>query len=310
MSKRAVLLTGSHRSGSTWVGKMIAESSSIAYIHEPFNVANPPGVGICSAKFNYWFTYISIENEEDFYGPIKRTLDFSYDLGRQLAQVNQKKSLFQIYKEYFAFNKYRILRKRPLLKDPIALFSAEWLTSKFDMDVIVLIRHPAAFASSLKQKGWQFPFSHLLKQPLLIEKYLYPFEAELKAYSNNKYDIIDQASLLWKILHHVIFLYQQKHKDWCFVRHEDISDKPLCMFQNIFDFLNLEFTTNNAQVIKEYSSIDNPTEGNKHSTHTLKRNSKANIRTWKNRLTNLEIARIRSQVNDISHNFYSDEDWE
>jgi hypothetical protein len=74
MNKKAILVTGSHRSGSTWVGKMIAQSPSVVYIHEPFNLEIGPCVGICSAKFNYWFTYISPENESQVYRAIANTI--------------------------------------------------------------------------------------------------------------------------------------------------------------------------------------------------------------------------------------------
>lgn len=41
----------------------------------------------------------------------------------------------------------------------------------------------------------------------------------------------------------------------------------------------------------------------------LKRNSLANISHWKTRLTSAEIDRIKLQVQEISTNFYSDQDW-
>ncbi len=66
-SRKPILITGSHRSGSTWVGKIIAEAPSVIYIHEPFNVDFPPGAGVCNVKFEYWFTHITRENETGFY---------------------------------------------------------------------------------------------------------------------------------------------------------------------------------------------------------------------------------------------------
>ena len=35
---RPILVTGSHRSGSTWLGQMIGASDAVGYIHEPFNI--------------------------------------------------------------------------------------------------------------------------------------------------------------------------------------------------------------------------------------------------------------------------------
>ena len=46
MHTKPILVTGSHRSGTTWVGKMLAATGSVGYIHEPFNLKNRPG--ICS----------------------------------------------------------------------------------------------------------------------------------------------------------------------------------------------------------------------------------------------------------------------
>jgi hypothetical protein len=33
-----ILISGSHRSGSTWTGKVISQSNSVRYVHEPFNI--------------------------------------------------------------------------------------------------------------------------------------------------------------------------------------------------------------------------------------------------------------------------------
>ena len=65
MAKRPILVTGSHLSGTTWVGKMISQSPSVGYIHEPFSPHCEPG--LCGAKFGYWFPYVSDENGSIFY---------------------------------------------------------------------------------------------------------------------------------------------------------------------------------------------------------------------------------------------------
>ncbi len=308
-STRPILITGSHRSGTTWVGKMIAESPQVAYINEPFNIGAAPGVGICDVKFNYWFTHICQANELDFYQKIKNTTEFSYNLFEELKRLRSPRGIRRIFNEYGKFIQYKKLKLRPLIKDPIALFSSEWLASRFDMDVIVLIRHPAAFAGSLKLKNWTFPFSHFLQQPLLMENILYPFEEEIKFYASREKDIIDQASLLWKVFHYVILNYQRKHHDWLFIRHEDISLKPLSNFQLLFEHLNLDFSASIQKVIEQHTSEGNTVPENKLPIHCLKRNSRENIYTWKNRLTPEEIKRIKLQVKDISQFFYLEEEW-
>ena len=44
VSDKPILVTGAHRSGTTWVGKMLALAPGVAYVHEPFNPRTPAGL--------------------------------------------------------------------------------------------------------------------------------------------------------------------------------------------------------------------------------------------------------------------------
>lgn len=307
-SIKSILVTGSHRSGSTWVGKMISTSPSIVYIHEPFNLVGCRP-GICGARFVHWFTYITHENETIFYKHFRNTIEFRYNLIEELKAIKTRGDIKRILKEYVRFSTYRFRNITPLIKDPIAIFSTEWLAKTFKMDVLVLIRHPAAFVSSLKRLNWTHPFSHFLEQPLLMRDHLYPFESEITEYANQEHDIIDQASLLWRIIYYVVSEYRKSHKDWVFLRHEDISRDPLRHFQDLFATFNLDFSPHVAAVIQEYTDSSNPSEAPASSSTLCRRDSKANIWNWKHRLTESEISRIRESVEDVSQEFYSDGDW-
>jgi len=81
-SMKPILVTGSHCSGTTWVGRMIAASPSVVYIDEPFNIKHD--VGICGAQFDYWFTYVSDQNEQDYYEHIKKSITFRYNLAGEI----------------------------------------------------------------------------------------------------------------------------------------------------------------------------------------------------------------------------------
>lgn len=72
------------------------------------------------------------------------------------------------------------------MKDPIAIFSVEWLVELFEFRTIVTIRHPAAFAGSLKVKNWTFPFSHFLNQPPLMDGPLSKFSEEISEFSKRE----------------------------------------------------------------------------------------------------------------------------
>lgn len=303
---KPLLVTGSHRSGTTWVGKMLASTPQLGYIHEPFNPLHRPGT--CAATFPYWFAYVTEENEAPFYLPLKQTLKFHFALGADLAATRAPIHVARMAKNFSNFSLYRLRHATPLLKDPIALFSAEWLARRFDMNVVVLIRHPAAFASSLRRLNWKHDFANFVNQPLLMKEQLQPFEAEIIKFAEQEQDILDQAILLWRIMHYMIAQYQKAHEDWVFLRHEDLSQDPSAHFEHLFKQFNLHFSKHVQTVIQDYSGEDNPTDAKKGHTFT-KRDSKSNIKSWKKKLTEDEITHIRTGVEDISSAFYANSDW-
>lgn len=303
MDKKPILITGSHRSGTTWVGKMIAKSPEIAYIKEPFSLKHRPG--ICGAKFDFWFPYINKENEELYAKHIENTLKFDYNYYGEIKKIKKLGDIKVFLRDSLKFKYYSIKQLRPLIKDPIALLSSEWLHNKYNFDVIVLIRNPYAFAASLKLRNWNHSFNHFLKQPLLIKDHLYSFEDEIKEYAKKDYDIVDQAILLWRILHLIIFKFKKKHPDWIFLRHEEVSLNPIEEFKKIFEKLDLDFCDNVKHNIIRHSNY-NKTGNNNYSVSNIKRNSRGNLDNWKKILTESEIARIKDKTCDICHEFYPD----
>lgn len=305
-AKRAILVTGSHRSGTTWVGKVIAEAPRIAYIHEPFNPHSRPG--LCAARFSHWFTYVTAENEASYRRAIERTLSFQYDLLAEIKSWGESWPRRRTLLDCLSFLNNRILRKRPLVKDPIAVFSAEWLASTFDMDVIVLIRHPAGFAGSLKRLSWVYPFSHLLEQPLLMRDRLGPFAEEIGEFASGGRDIVDQAALLWKIIHHVIGRYREDHSDWTFVRLEDLAVDPVAGFRTLFERAGLEFTGAIERTVLSHTAPGRPADPGA-KVHALKRHSREAVSLWRQQLNAEEIDRLRRRVEDVSKQFYAEEEW-
>lgn len=303
--RKPILVTGSHRSGSTWAGDSLALAPHTGYIHEPFNVDIKPGVVV--TPFKTWFQYIGEENADHYSEMLRRAIYFRYPLGSNIARARTVRLVAKIARDQGVSLLHKIRNDTPIVKDPIAVFSADWLSKTYDMNVLVMIRHPAAFCSSLKIKNWKFDFNNFLDQPLLMDKYLSVFEKEICEYAKNEKDIIDQAILLWNCIHHTINIYQQEHPEWLFVRHEDLSNNPVDIFQSIYKAFNLEFTSIAKSKILEKSGAHNPTE--QQSGNERVRNSKANITNWKKRLSKNEIERIREKTHDIASIFYNAHEW-
>ncbi len=304
-SSRPILVTGSHRSGSTWVGQMIARSPAVAYIHEPFNIEPHPGH--FGGEFDYWFTYVCASNAPLYEPYLRDRLALSYPLATKLQASKRPGHVGRSLAAWARFNAGKNAGQRPLMKDPLAVFSAEWLARTFDMDVLVLIRHPAAFAGSIKQASWSHPFEHFLAQPLLMRDHLSEFESEIRLFADREQDLVDQAILLWNLIHATILTYQSSQPAWCFVRHEDISVAPGDTFGQIYDYLDLDYP---PAIRKDIEQFSQPGAGDTADPAvSIRRDSLYNLDRWRDRLTDDEIERVRAGTTAISHHFYDAADW-
>lgn len=305
-SRRPILITGAPRSGTTWVGRMLAEDPGVRYIHEPFNIAAPQCR--CGVNLDYWFYYATS-------GDLALHRHLKHLLASPVHPTNILNAIDAVLSNQRRNEGLRGLKsiaislrtRRPLIKDPLAIFSAEWLVTQFDMDVFVLIRHPAAFVASYKKLGWTHPFWHFLQQPALLQDCLPLFTSEIEAFVNERRDLIEQAALLWRLIHFQIHRYQLAHPDWIFIRYMDLARDPLTGFTDIFRRAGLPFTKSIQAKIVKYATasdqreLDNP--------YSIQRDSRSSIERWKQQLTASEVDRIRIQVADVSSFFYTDDEW-
>jgi len=279
----------------------------MAYISEPFHPGHRPG--ICRARFDHWFEYVTEANEEPYLAPLACTLGFRYDFSAELQTLRGPRDVARLVRDWGRFRASRLLRRRALVKDPIALLAAPWLASRFDMRVVVLIRHPAAFASSLKRLDWRFDFANLLDQDLLLADGAIAYVEEMERLVHGEPDIIDQAALLWKVLYEVVDRYREEHPDWIFLRHEDVSRSPLEQFRCLFGQLDVGWTDDVERYVQRTTRAENPAEAPEGQAHQLQRDSQANVTSWKGRLQPVEIERIRRGTEPVASRFYGEADW-
>jgi len=285
---------------------MLASARSVRYLHEPFNPkAFDPA--ICELLFEREFTHVCDDNAERYQLALARCLGAQpaspwggSGFETPAAAVHHARDLVRSVVE-------QLRPRRILMKDPHAVFSADWLARTFEMDVVVLVRHPAAFVGSIKHAGWSFDFRQLLQQPLLMERHLGAFRDEIEDMTTQPRGLVDQGSLLWKLIHSVIADYRERHTDWVFARHEDLSRDPVRGFGEIFRHLELEYSSRSQRVVAEFSGPGNPTE--QHAESGIRRNSLANLSNWRRRLTGEEIQRVRDLTSEVASKFYASADW-
>jgi hypothetical protein len=201
---------------------------------------------------------------------------------------------------YQSFKKRLRRANKPikLLKDPTALFSIPWMVEAFHVKPVILIRHPAAYALSIKEKNWWFDFDHFLKQPDFFIGKLEPLKQEVIAFKKTKdsKNIIENAALLWKVFYTQVVEYQENYPEWFYITHEELSMNPFQHFKSMCQYLDLEFKDS----LKAYITTSTQAKSNE----DFKRDSKKNSEKWKLYLSNDEKESIYSIVAPISDHFY------
>ncbi len=304
----AILVTGAHRSGTSWVGKMLAASPKVAYISEPLNVLHRPGVMRAAVK--HWYTYICGDNENEFLAALQDTIDLRYHLYREIRSLESRKDIFRMGRDWSTFLVGRILRQIPLLKDPFAVFSIGWFAQRLGCSVVITVRHPAAFTSSLMRLKWPFDFADLLGQPFLMRDWLEPYRAEMEQMLTKPDDLLAQSCLIWRIIYGVVAQFKDRFPRLQVVRHEDLSIDPVEGYRKIYAVIGLEFTQREAHTILKFSSTANPQENPDQSKYSVRLDSRASLNNWKKRLSDCDIERIRDLTEDVACRYYSTDEWE
>jgi hypothetical protein len=276
----------------------------LAYVHEPFNIDRNNLLGL-----KKWFKHITEKNEDKYYDKIKKIVDLKYPFYKAVCNSRSTRDFLRALRDFSVTSIHRFKGSVPLIKDPIAVFSAEWLAKKFDLEVVVTIRHPAAFVGSIKVKGWSFPFTHFLDQPSLLNGPLSEFRDEIIAFSEDERRVLDQAILLWKCIYSTVSDYEERNKKWIFVRHEDLASEPLKNFKKVYRKMGLEFT----KKAKKYIEKNSKNEGKRGSRvgieGAINRSSQSVIKNWKKRLTDEEVKKVKKETKQVWKRYYSRDEW-
>ena len=141
-----------------------------------------------------------------------------------------------------------------------------------------------------------------------MDDVLYNFKSEIENPPSHS-DIIGQGILLWRITNAIIRKYQKKYKNWTIIRLEDLNSDPIGEIKQLYNSLDLTYTSFSEEKIIDYSSSKNSSDDREAGFIDDRRNSKEMIKIWK-KLPSDEILYIKNQTNDIWKYWYNEEDWQ
>lgn len=299
MAKKPIIISGSPRSGSTWIGRVLEVHPDTAYIHEPFNI----GIKRDNSPFKFWMEGVFEEQSPRHLSTVKTYFDGFYKVDKRFLKQEFKAVKGISTLRDFRWKVKERNRVTTVIKDPLAFFAIDWISKNISNTIIITVRHPAAVVASLKQKKWGYDFSQMLKQPILMEKYLDCYREEIEEFAKSEKSLVEQGALLWKCVYETNITLMQKHKYWLIVKNEDLSLDPLKEYERIFNYIKLPFD----QKVKDYLVASTNAKSGEESL--LVRDSKKNVGKWKSLLNEDEIAYIKSFTEEVWKNYYTEKDW-
>lgn len=299
MTWKGILITGSHRSGSTWLGRLLAEADGLHYVHEPFNIV--ARVRWTASRPPQQFHYVCHDNEGGWDTELDAVMQLRFPALPQAAasiRAGRGRRLARLTRDA---RRARSLGERPLIKDPIALFSTEWLAERHGLQPVILVRSPVSFVGSLTRRKWSFDFRHWAEQPLLMDRLLGDYRDQIQAQVDRPGTIVEQAVLQWNVFYSVVERFRAEHPEWLVVRYEDLAAEPGVEIPRLYGQLGLEFGAGQAKLLQEMSSGG---DGEGTGAMDLKRDSQAATETWKERLSPDEVAFVEEATAEVATRFY------
>jgi len=269
---KTIVLAGSGRSGTTWLGNIIAADWSFRTIFEPFDARKVPEAKAAGIPLR---PYCSLgEGCPTLYNFTQRAL-----AGKLRNRWVDKQG-----RRFWAW--------RFVLKTIRATLLLAWIDENFHPPIVYLIRHPGAVVASRCHSNWETHLDVFLSQPTLMRDHLSPYEDVIKSAGTE----VQKHTVMWCI-ENVIPLKQSPHYDWIFCTYEHLYTEPLKEAHRLLSRLGLKETRARLRAIQKLS----------HATHkeSALRTGGSVLTEWKKELPAKDVADMKAILREFGIALYS-----
>ena len=231
----SIVVAGTARSGTTWLGNLIAAQVPCRILFEPFH----PELVTEYSGFHY-FQYMRPDTENPEFYAFAHKVFMGKIRNRWIDRQNE-----------------RIISKFRVVKEIRANLALKWLHDHFSqVPIVLLIRHPCAVVSSRMELGWatDLDIQPLLSQPELIEDHLLPYLDLI----NNAKSTEEKHTIIWCVSN-LVPLKQLNPGEVKIVYYENLCSQPDKELPELFEFLGQPYTRPVIEIINQPSQTTNAT---------------------------------------------------
>ena len=276
---QTIVLAGSGRSGTTWLGNIISANFNISLIFEPFHYPYAPQAAVlpfrayARPRENYpqWQPFV----EQALCGQVQNNW-----ILRQSRQGHR----------WWAYKR--------LVKTIRANLMLAWIDRIFHPRIVFITRHPCAVILSRIKLGWKAHLDVFLKQPQLMADYLDPFVELIEEAKSD----VQKHAVMWCI-ENLIPLRQSQDdslpfgSNWLFCTYEQLYCHPQAETNRILRHLGIRKTYFTQRAIKRHSITS------RRGSALL--NGQNPLVEWQNKLSKQEIEDILKIVEGFGIELYN-----
>ena len=261
---KSIVVAGTARSGTTWLGDLIASQVPCRILFEPFHPELVPEY----RGFNY-FQYMRPGTENP-----------------KFQSFAQKVFTGEIRNRWIDRQNERIFPHVRLVKEIRANLALKWLHDHFpEVPIVLLIRHPCAVVCSRMELGWatDLDIKPLLAQPELIEDHLLPYMDLIK----NAKTMEEKHTIIWCVGNLVPYK-QFNLGEVKIVYYENLCTQPENELPALFEFIGQTYTKSVIDIINQ------PSQTTKLTSAIVRGTDK--IEGWKKKLRPSQIDNVLRTV--------------
>lgn len=302
-------MTGMIRSGTTFLGKVLSLPTDVAYLHEPFN----GGKSLRDGQ-PFQSRYIRPGSNDHLTEAYRQHIANIFRLNLRLPTTSHprdslvrrvgKRLLGSRGPVHLAMARVNPFNRIGVLKDPTCKLTVEYLHQQFGARPVIVVRHPASLAASLKRVGWWPEMRDFREQPDLVEDF---FHDEADFLYQSWPSPLHEAMAHWRATHKIFLTQSARNDGWILLTHEEISAEPLSVFQQLYQELGLTWSSRIERSIRSMTGGGNTTEASGNQAMDLQRDSASIFRHRRDSLSTRERREIFDIVGDIALQFYSKE---
>lgn len=308
-----LIITGLHRSGTTWIGKIIEETGQVSVLHEPMNLQH--GLRGIPCWYPYHPGGHPTPEAAPYADQVEQLFSEFFKGSARYVRSHPKAPLHRkLARALFGSNMERSYRAaikaqstRPVcLKDPFCLFLLPHLIERYNARVAITVRHPGALLVSMRRMKWTPHLSTLQSQPDLMRLYG-DTEADALAAKSPLHDEIHQHSLFWKIAYKLSRHLKERYpENVCLIRHEDLSHGSEPALDTLLDHFRIGEGREQALAFVKNSTSGKVVAPKSGVLHEFSRDGSRITSYWKEKLSREEQTLLVSMAGPELDHHYQD----